>query len=132
MPDTRMVEAEGDMKEPDILERAKEAFALASQIKQLEDVMNRGRSARHGYQAHARNFNAILEKAKPLLSIDETIGNCVAHLQSYDDKEESNYLSEFEQIKSDLAMLRGGLEAFFEFHFPRNEKEKMGFRSRET
>jgi hypothetical protein len=80
-----------------------------------------------GYLSHAKNFNSILNKAKKVLEVDPTILKTISHLNSYDPNNTSHKYKDFEGLKSDLAILKAALKSFFVFHFPKKEKERIGF-----
>jgi len=114
------------MEEKELVEIGKEAYVLSEQIEGLEQVMKKREEAISGYPSHAKNFNSILDKAKKILEADPTILKTISHLNSHDPNKEYRY-TDFEGLKSDLATLKGALKSFFAFHFPKKEKEKIGF-----
>ena len=114
--------------ENQLAEIAKEAYVLAKQIAGMEEAMNASKEAFRAYRSYAMNFNSILEKTKRILDSDKTILSTVTHLTPRDPDEETSYLKEFEGIKGDLALLKAALQSFFDFYFPKKEKERIGFR----
>jgi hypothetical protein len=116
------------MEENDIIEIAKQAYVLAQQIIGIEEAMHKIDNAVAGYPSYANNYNAFLEKTKKILELDQTIFKTISHLKPYDPNLESGYIGEFEEIKANLPILKASLLSFFEFHFPKSEKEKIGFK----
>lgn len=116
------------MEETNVIEIAKEAYVLAQQIAGMEEAMNKNERAVAGYSSYASNYNVFLEKTKKILEIDQTILKTISHLKQYDPKEDTGYVTGFEEIKANLPILREALSSFFEFHFPKSEKEKIGFK----
>lgn len=116
------------MEENQLEEIAKEAYDLAKQITGMEEAMNGSKEAFRAYRSYARNFNSILEKTKRILDSDKTILSTVTHLTPRDPNEEMGYLKEFEGIKGDLPLIKAALQSFFDFYFPKKEKERIGFK----
>ena len=115
------------MEEEKEIEFAREAYVLSRQIGELENTMSKSKSAVSGYPSYAKNFNTILERSKEILKGDEIIFRTIAQVTPYNPGKEFGYIVDFEGIKADLSVLKGALHSFFEFHFPKKEKEKMGF-----
>jgi len=116
------------MEDNQLAKIAKEAYVLAQQIAGMEEAMNRGKEAVSGYSSYAKNFNSILEKSRRILKLDKTILGTVKHLTPYDDNKRMGYLKDFEEIKGNLPILKAALQSFFDFHFPKKQKEKIGFK----
>ena len=116
------------MQENQLAEIAKEAYVLAQQIVGMEEAMSRGKEAVSGYSSYAKNFNSILEKTKRILDLDKTILGTVVHLTPYDPNKGTGYIKEFEGIKGNLPILKATLQSFFDFYFPKKEKERIGFK----
>jgi ASC-1-like (ASCH) protein len=114
------------MGEQELINMAKEAYLLSKQLGALEEVVKNHRNVA-GYRAQAENYNQILERAKQLLKHDEIIFNSIKHLKPYDSNKSSGYTKEFVEIGADAAVLKEALYTFFEFYFPKKEKEKIGF-----
>ena len=116
------------MEERNLIESAKEAYVLAQQIAGMEEAMNKSEQAVAGYPSYASNYNALLEKTKKILEVDQTMLKTISHLKRYDPKQDRGYMGEFEEIKANLPILKEALHSFFEFHFPKSEKDKIGFK----
>lgn len=116
------------MEENQLVEIAKEAYVLAQQIAGMEEAMNRGKEAVSGYSSYAKNFNSILEKTKRILELDKTILSTITHLTPYDPNKGGGYIKEFAEIKGNLPFLKAALQSFFDFYFPKKEKERIGFK----
>jgi len=110
----------------DKINLAKEAYILSQQLLELENAMSK-EAAVSGYSSYATNYNMILEKSKKVLGLDDVLLSTVAHLSQYDAYVETGYRREFEQIKADISVLKATLRAYFDFNFPKKEKEKIGF-----
>lgn len=63
---------------------AKEAYILANQLRGLEDRMSKGRHDDGSYHAAAKNYNAILKKAKDILKADNSMSHSIKHLCEYE------------------------------------------------
>ena len=116
------------VEEAQTAEIAKEAYVLARQIDGIEEEMNRS-GAQNGYSSFATSFNTILEKAKKVLHLDPTIFSTIEHLTPY--KPDAINMRErvfsFHELKGSLPILKAALQSFFDFHFPNEEKKKIGF-----
>jgi hypothetical protein len=124
---SRLPKAWGQEMEGNGLEEiAKEAYVIANQIGGMEIVM-RSKEALSGYPTYASNFNAFLKRTKEILQADQTILGTISHLEPYDPKKDHGYARAFEEIKANLPVSQGALRSFFEFHFPKSEKERIGF-----
>ena len=118
------------MDNDDILNVAKEAYALSQQLHELESAML-GKNSLSGYSAYANNYNAILDRSKKILELDKTLLSTIDHLKHYDPQKAYGYVQDFEEIKANIATLKATLRTFFEFNFPKKEKERMGFQTSE-
>ncbi|MCJ7578763.1 MAG: hypothetical protein MUO91_09965 [candidate division Zixibacteria bacterium] len=105
------------MEGNNLIEIAKEAYVLAQQIAGMQETMNKSEQAVSGYPSYANNFNALLEKTKKILEVDQTILMTISHLKRYDPNLDTGYIREFEEIKANLPILKGALHSFFEFQF---------------
>ncbi|MDP3024911.1 MAG: hypothetical protein Q8O10_05190 [candidate division Zixibacteria bacterium] len=116
------------MKEEEIIDVAKEAYLLSKQLGALEEgLKSKDRRISLGLRAYAENYNQILARAKQLLKYDEIILKSIQHLKSYDCPEGYQSETEFLEMGADVPILKEALYTFFEFHFPKKEKEKIGF-----
>jgi len=118
------------MEEQEIINIAKEAYILSKQLGALEEGLKERKNV-SGYRSYAENYNKILARAKQLLQNDEIIFKSIQHLKPYDSSKNSGYAKEFIEMAGDVLILKEALYTFFEFHFPKKEKEKIGFRFQE-
>ncbi len=115
------------MSENDVVEKAKLAFTIAAQGREMLAAMEKPTSV-SGYHAYARNYNEFLKSARAVLTIDPTIGGTVQHLRPFDTNKASGYGVEHQQIQADLTILLSALHSFIAFHMPSKEKEQIGFK----
>ncbi len=118
------------MEEKELINIAKEAYILSKQLSALENTL-KDRKNIQGYGSYKENYNQILERANQLLKYDAIISKSIKHLKPYDYPEELSYETVFLEMRGDVVILKEALYTFFEFHFPKKEKEKIGFRSKE-
>jgi len=115
------------MEEQELINIAKEAYLLAKQLGALEEGLKDRKNAM-GLEAYMKNYNLILSKAKRLLKNDEVILASINHLEPHDYPESYSYEQKFSEIGGDVPILKEALFTFYEFHFPKKEKDKIGFR----
>jgi hypothetical protein len=108
----------------DTTQLAKEAYVIADQLREMQKSMDERKGA---YHAYTRTYNRQLVRAKEILKLDPTIARTVEHLTSYDEHKESGWAHDQSQLHADLPILLSALRMFFEFNFPKQEKQKMGF-----
>lgn len=108
-------------------EIAKECYILSKQLAGLEDKLKNDEKGL-GYRSYVENYNEILNKGKELLKIDETILKSIEHLKPYNLDEEFYSMKKCYEIRADIPILREALLYFFVFHYPKEEKERIGFR----
>lgn len=111
---------------PELVRLAKEAHLLACQLRALHEEMKAAGRNWGGYRAFATTYSTHLVRAQEILSNDPTIAQTVSHLRPHDPGARQ-FGRDFEEIKADLPVLCAALESFFMFHFPPEERKKIGF-----
>jgi len=115
------------MDNEEVLNLAKEAYALSQQLHELESAMSKD-GAVSGYTSYATNYNSILSRAKKILEFDKTLLATISYLGQYDPNVKTGYFKEFQEIKANIAILKATLHTFFNFNFPKKERDRIGFK----
>jgi len=106
-------------------EAAKEAYVLMNQLDSLEKVLVPENVS--GYRAAAENYNRILQRAKTLLSADNTFLRSIEHLKEQSPSLAGGYITNYNEIKISVPVLKAALYAFCNFYLPKREKDRIGF-----
>lgn len=114
------------MTESEMQDIAKSAYVLCQQLISIEASM-KDVTAVCAYSSYARHYNNILGEAQIILAHDKTIYKSVAFLSRYSELDDDDSGISFEKIKADIPILKAAVLSFFEFYFPKSEKERIGF-----
>jgi hypothetical protein len=109
----------------DDAELAREAYVIHQQLAEMQATYDK---APGGYHAFARTYNVHLARSKEILETDPAIGRSIAQLEPYDQEKQTGYASDSQQMRADIAILGSALRSFCEFHFPAQEKARIGFK----